>query len=70
MQLVDREQERVDRHVVDALKLLLERAQNGQSASEKIATLRSPLPLTRLNDEIERQAVERDAIELRAGALR
>ncbi len=39
-------------------------AQYGQSASEKIASLRSPLPLTRLNARFERQAVEGHAVQL------
>jgi hypothetical protein len=40
------------------------RAQNGQSASEKIASRLEPFALDLLDREIERQGVERDAREL------
>ena len=64
MQLVDREQERVDRHVVDALQLVLEpRAERAVGVGED-ASLRCAVALDLLDREVERQAVEGDAVQL------
>ena len=68
MQLVDREQERVDRHVVEPLHLLLEPMAERAVGIGEDDELARAVALDALEREIDRQLVERDAVELaRAG---